>query len=424
MRIAASLHENKGWPLVQALLCRGHQMATGEADAFLIDLDTKWNRGLYEPRLARGEKVFLYPHAYNTAFLYDGCMEADERVTAHFVVGEGVREIYRRIGMTVPTYAIGFPWTELRPFRACAAPRRVLFAPEHPLPSGYLRPEHADRNRAVFEALRALPDIELTVRHVGPIELNGLYPVDGVEFTPAEPATMEPQIDAADVVVAVGTFFALSVARGAPTITFDQREVPENDNADGTRWTPSSFDRWGDYASYPIDFADGPIDELVSKAAASDEPIRAWRDLFIGGPFDPIAFASLFEELCRDAVDEAEVRERVVVAYAGEIVRRPDLLARYARSLGDARHRTTLVLYAPDADPNGIVPELQAAIGATGLDEAELPDMLLTALPRHEVHERALARRASAVLTEHDVDGPLADLPAVIEVGAQPAPRA
>jgi hypothetical protein len=343
-------------------------------------------------------------------------MEADERITAHFVVGEGVREIYRRIGMTVPTYAIGFPWTELRPFRSCAEPRKVLFAPEHPLPSGYLRPDHADRNREVFEALLKL-DLDLTVRHVGTIDQNGLYPVEGVEFTPAEAATTEPQIDAADVVLAVGSFAALSVARGTPTIMFDQSEIPENDNFDGTVWTPVSWDRWGDYARYPIDFHDGPVGDLIAEAAASDERIREWRDLFIGKPFDPMGFAVLFDELCREPVIETEVRERVVVAWADEITQRPDLLARYARALaGD--DRTTLVLYAPDGDENAIVPALQAAIGATGLDDAELPDMLLTALPGHEVHERTLAGRAGAVLTDRDVSGPLADLPSALELPA------
>jgi hypothetical protein len=420
VRIAASQHDTKAAPLIEALVRDGHQLVPGPADAFLVDLDTKWNKPLYDARLARGEKVFLYPHAYNTAFLYDGCMDADERVTAHFVVGEGVQEVYRRIGMTVPTYAIGFPWSELRPFRASAAPRRVLFAPEHPLPSGYIRPEHAARNRAVFEALLEL-DVELTVRHVMALELNGLYHVDGVRFVDASRVEATVQIDSADAVLAVGSFAALSVARGAPTVMFDQSEQPENDNADGTRWTPASWDRWGDYARYPYDFADGPLADLVADAAANDARIREWRDRFIGKPFDPGAFAALFAELCQEPVQESEVRERVVVAWAEEIARRPDLLARYARDAAD--DHTTLVLYGPDGDQDVIVPALEASFAGCGLAADALPDMLLTVLPRHEVHERTLARRAAAVLTDRDVDGPLADLPSALAPDASSATR-
>lgn len=425
MRIAASQHQTKALPFLTALATHGHQLVPGEADAFLIDLDTKWNKPLYEPRLARGEKVFLYPHAHNTAFLYDGCMAADERVTAHFVVGEGVREIYRRIGMTVPTYAVGFPWTELQPFRRSAPPRSILFAPEHPLGNGYLRPAHAKRNRQVFEALLEL-DIDLTVRHVMDVEMNGLYSVEGVRFTEAQPDNGVTQIDEADAVVAVGTFAALAIARGAPTVMFDQSEQPENDNADGTRWTPARWGSWGDYARYPYDFADGPLSDLLVDAAAGDESIREWRDLFIGKPFDPEAFALLFAELCREPLAESEVRERVVVAWADEIARRPDLLFRYADHYrGD--DRTTLVLYAPDGDQESIVQGLEQAIAASGLADAEQPDMLLTVIPRHEPHERTLARRACAVLTDADVRGPLADLPSALPAacGAVPsgAPR-
>jgi hypothetical protein len=415
VRIAASQHQTKAAPFLRALLEHGHEFVVDAADVFLLDIDTKWNAPLYEPRLERGEKVFLYPHAPHASYLYDGCIEADQRVTAHFVVSEGVREVYRRIGMTVPTYAVGFPWCELRPFRTCDEPRKVLFAPEHPLGNGYMRPAHRDRNTRVFEALLEL-DVELTVRHIMSAEQNGLYPVGGVTFVEAQPDNGTAQIDEADAVVAVGTFASLAIARGVPTIMFDQSEPLENDNPDGTTWVPAHWERYGDYVRYPYDFTDGPLGQLLSDACASDARIAEWRERHIGEQFDPSAFATLVRELCREPILEDEVRDQVVVTFADEIVRRPDLLARYAGKWPQGES-TTLVVYAPDAEETEIVPQLQAAIERSGVAEPDLPDMLLTALPRHEVHERTIARRACAILSGGDVDGPLADLPDAL--GAQ-----
>ena len=412
VRIAASQHQKKAAPFLRALVDHGHQLVPGEADAFLLDVDTTYNRHLYDARLERGEKVFLYPHGHFTAWFYDGPMDPDPRITAHFVVSEGVQEVYRRIGMTMPTYVVGFPWSELRPFRPATPPRKILFGPHHPLGDGRIRPEVAALNRRIFESLLEL-DIELTVRHIMDVERNGLYHVDGVDFVQAQPDNGTAQIDEADAVVGGGTFAYLAVARGVPTVMYDQSEPPENHNRDGSVWRPQSWDRYADYVRYPYDISDGPIGELLDAAGASDDAIRDWRERFIGRQFDPSAFALLFSDLCREPVLESELRERAVIAWADEIARRPDLLAAYARRFaGD--DRTTLVLYAPDADEEAIVADLQRAIDGCGIAEADLPDMLLTVLPRYASHERTMAQRAFAVLTDRDIDGPLADLPSAM----------
>ena len=418
MRIAASQHQKKALPFLTALAEHGHQLVSGDADVFLLDIDTKWNKPIYEPRIRRGEKVFLYPHAPHATYLYDGCFDADPRVTAQFVVSEGVREVYRRIGMTVPTYAVGFPWAELRPFRPADPPRKVLFAPEHPLANGKINPDTAARNRQVFDALLEL-GVELTVRHIMEIERNGLYPADSVEFVQAKPDNGTDQIDETDAVVAVGTFAYLAIARGVPTVMFDQSKPLINNNPDGTVWRPANWHLYGDYVRYPYDFYDGALGDLLLDAARGDERIRDWRELFIGPQFDPTAFSRLLNELCCDPILESEVRERVVIAWADELTERPGLLADYARRF-DGDESTTLVVYAPDAAEEEIVPRIQAAIEATGVAESQLPDMLLTALARHEVHELAMARRASAVLTERAVDGPLGALPSVFDAAAEP----
>jgi hypothetical protein len=416
MRFAASQHQKKAAPFVKALIEHGHQLTHGEADAYLLDLDTPYNKHLYESRLARGEKVFLYPHGAFTAWFYDGPFEPDERITAHFLTAKGIKEVYRRIGVNVPAYVVGWPWCKIEPFRACAEPRKVLFGPHHPLADGRLCDQDQQKNRRIFEDLLALPDIELTVRHVLSLERNGIYHVDGVRFVEAHPDNGTAEIDEADVVVTGHTMAYIAIARGTPTVMFDARDTPyAHHNPDDAIWVADGT-RYAELTRYPYDVSDGPIGGLIKEACASDDAIREWRDNFIGNDFDPSAFSILMNELIREPFLEDELRERVVIAWADEIAERPDLLATYAKqAAGD--DTTTLVLYAPDCDEESVVPTLQAAIEASGVTEDQLPDMLVTALPKHEVHERTMARRASAVLTDRDVDGPLADLPSVIASG-------
>ena len=417
--IAASQHQQKAAPFIRALVEHGHRLVRGAADAYLIDLDSPWNRRLYEPHLAGGAKVFLYPHgAPQTAYLYD-CdrYPPDPRVTAHFVIGEGQRELLRRVGVDVPVYVVGWPWSDIRPFRPCADPRRVVFGATHAHErDNFLADMHKERNRSIVEQLVAM-ELDVTVRYLGDLAVNGLEPVDGVTYVEGASDNSTHDIDNADVVIGDGTFACLAVARGRPTIFTDQADFPIVDEPDGSQSWPNNWDDYKDYRRFPYDISDGPLDELIESAAASDEKIAEWRDLFIGQPFNPTAFARLFGELCVDPLVETELREHVVVAFAGEIAERPELLAEYARRV-DGDVSTTLVLYAPDTSEDEIVPMLEQAFAATALGDDALPDMLLTALPRHQVYDVALARRASAVLTGADLAGPLAALPNALRPGA------
>jgi hypothetical protein len=420
MRFAVTPHQTKAKPFVQALLSHGHAHVGTRADVFLIDLDLPQYRPAFEPHLAQGAKVFLYPHGPITQNLYDGMYPWDPRVTAHFVPGEGQRELLRLIGVDVPSYAIGFPWCELAPFRATANPRRVLFAPMHPLHhDGSLPDDCKAINRRLYEQLLELP-YELTVRHFLDLERNGLYPVDGVAYSPSDLGTATADIDQADVVIGVGTLAGLAIARGAPTITYDQGVETFHLKADGARVYPEREHLYADLMRYPIDIADGPLDELIRMAARSDETIREWRELFIGGPFDPTAFCLLLEKLTRDPLVESELREHVVVAFADELAERPELLTRYSEFAGPASP-VTLVVYAPDTEAEAVVEPLEAAIATARLDDSNMPDLLLSAIERNDVYERAIARRASALLSDREVTGPLADLPRDLNFEAIPA---
>jgi hypothetical protein len=420
IRFAVTPHQTKAQPFIDALLEHGHQMVGFDADAFLIDLDLPQYQHAIQPHRAQGAKVFLYPHGPITQNLYDGMYPWDPEVTAHFVPGEGQREMLRRLGVGVPTYAIGFPWCAQAPFRATDNPRRVLFAPMHPLHhDGSLPDKCKAQNRRIYEDLLGL-DVELTVRHFLDFEANGLYPVDGVISSPSDLGTATDDIDAADVVIGVGTLAALAVARGVPTITFDQGDDTFHIKADGSVVHPEREHLYADLMRYPIDTADGPLADLIPYAARSDEPIRRWRDLFIGEPFNPTAFSALVEKLSRDPLVESELRERVVVAFADELAERPELLARYSEFVAP-ESPVTLVVYAPDTEAEDVVEPLERALAAARLDDSNMPDLLLSAMERTEVYERAIARRASALLSDRDVPGPLGTLARDLDVVAPAA---
>jgi hypothetical protein len=420
MRFAASMHQTKAHPFVQALLSHGHEMVRTGGDVFLLDLDTTPNRHMIDHHAGRGAKVFLYPHGPITQTLYDMGFAPDPRVVAHFVPGEGQRELLRRIGVDVPVYTVGWPWSDLAPFRATDDPRRVLFAPLHPLDHDGSMPDHMRAtNRRIYEQLLEL-DVELTVRHWLDLEHNGLYPVDGVSYSPSNLDTSTGDIDAADVVIAVGTFAGLAVARGAPTVMFDQAERPYHIKLDGTLVYPEKWDDYAELLRYPFDIADGPLEALIRAAARSEEPVREWRELFVGGPFDPTAFCTLLDKLRRDPLVESELRDHVVVAFADELVERPELLVRYSEFAGP-ESPMTLVVYAPDTEAEAIVEPLERALAAARLDDTNMPDILLSAIERNDVYERAIARRASALLSDRDATGPLAGLPRDLNIEAIPA---
>lgn len=407
--VAFQHHLSAGLPYERALAAAGHPMVAHGADALLIDLDLPPYRPTIDMHRSTGSKVFLYPHGVGVMYYYDGIEEPYEHTDGMFVIAPGFAEVYRRIGYPHPVHVIGWPHCELLPFRAHREPRRVLFAPMHPLEDGYLSDWQQDLNREVFRALRAVPGIELKVRHLHELEQNGLTREPDVEYVQGQPDNSYADIDQADVVVACETYAFLAIARGAPTIMFGQHVRPSNGEHRGERTYVKSWEAWRGYTRYPFDMRDAAATDLIAAVAASEEPIREWRDRFIGEPLDPARFSAMLEEALAGA-RLPEMRSRVIVAYADELTECPELIAAYAAVVG-ADDDATLILLAPDADPDELVARLYAAFEAAGLAEGDLPDLLLLTDPLTEPAVRAIAGRACALLSGHPGDGPFAALP-------------
>lgn len=415
LRIVARNHYGACSPLLEALARSGHQIVSGgAADVLLIDLDPPvfGYRELIDRYKALGATVLLYPHGVAPPVYYDGLFEPYVHVDGNLVIGAGNAELLRRMDYPTPTHAIGWSLCEQRPFRACRNVRQVLFAPMHPAGDG-LPERYRAQNAATFRQLVDGP-WDVTVRYIGTLEQNGLSPVDGVRFLPAQPEVSVAEIDEADAVVAAnGTFPCLAVARGVPTVVYGQLQPAQYGIAGEPTIPLRRLDAYRDYLRYPFDVEDGPLDEVLHGAASSDEAIAEWRRRFIGEPFDDQAFVGLVERIVAGGsgpVQLDDLRSHVVAAFADELHERPELLAAYAGEYG-ADDDATLIVWGAGQQPDKLTATVQRAVAAAGLDEDELPDVLL--LPHADLAavDRCLAERVDALLSDWPTCGQLAELP-------------
>jgi hypothetical protein len=335
-------------------------------------------------------------------------------VDGNLVAAPGHAELLRRLDYPSPTHVIGWSLCEQRPFRPSTDTRRVLFAPAHPGGDGSLFADERQGNQRAYRELLAT-GCELTVRHIGPLEFNGLWAAPGVRFIAGDFLVDHTEIDVADVVVAsAGTFPALSVARGVPTVIFYQDRDPSADRSADSPYSRSSqprLARYGDYMRFPFDLGDGPADEVLHAAARGAAEIAPWRRRFIGDPLDPVALAD--DIIVRAAAPQlpslGESRSVTVVAFADEIADRPQLLREFARRYGPDDD-ATLLLYAPGWTGPTLLRVAQDALAACGLDD-DTPDILLVPVPGTPQVEALIARRAGAVLSDWPAVGPIGTLP-------------
>jgi hypothetical protein len=419
LRIAVADHNGKSRAFVSALLAAGHQLVgEGPTDLFLIDTDppTLAHRPTIDRFKQAGATVVIYPHGGGSASAvvhYDGLWEPYEAVDANLVTGLGHAEVLRRIEHATPTHVVGWTYCELRPFRPCADIRHVVFAPTHPNADGSMPDRWRARNGEIFAQLVDGP-WRLTVRHVGSIEENGLWEADGVEFVNGRRHAEFVEIDAADAVVAgEGTFPTLAIARGVPTVIYDQLPGLAIGLPGEVPIPPRLRERYADYARYPFDAADGPLDEVLHAAAADEGPIVDWKRRFIGRPLHTGSIVALLERLAvggEPPVRLDPTRAFTTVAFAEELLERPALLAEYAAAVGPADD-ATLILWAPGLDGDGLLALAEQAVAAAGLDGDALPDILLPPLPGSPAADAALAERADAVLSEWPPAGRLGGLP-------------
>jgi hypothetical protein len=417
VRVVIRDHFGKGVPFARALVHAGHQLVAIDerADLLLIDLDDPnyGYRQVIDAHKAAGATVLLYPHGAQPMIGYDGMHDAYDAVDGNLVIGSGHAEVMRRFEYPAPVHVAGWSLCAPAPFRPTRDVRRVLYAPTHPSGHGTLADLERELNARHYEALLAGP-WELTVRHIGTLEQNGLWEADGVGYSRGDYRIATDDIDDADVVVAApGTFPALTVARGTPMVTYGQGLAPSYGRAGEPVYTLRHLDRYADHMRYPFDAGDGPLDEVLHAAALSDAPIADWKRRFIGEPMNDRATAELIERIVEGRLQPLhvdETRRFAVAAFADELLERPDLLAEYARSVGP-EDDATLLVWGPGLSADATLATTEQAIAAAGLDESRLPDIALLPFPGSPESDRRLADIADALLSEWPAAGRLGELP-------------
>lgn len=417
LRIALKDHRRESVALANALHAAGHEFVPlgAEADVLLIDLDPPLllHKDLLDRYGDMGAKIIIYPHGAGGPILsYEGLFDPDPRVDANLVSALGQAEFFRRTAYPAEVHVIGSTHCEPRPFRACADVKDVLFAPTHPNGDGSLIETRRVRNGEVFAELLKGP-WNLTVRHIGTLEQNGLWKADGVRFINAMGVAQTTQIDAADVVVAGdGTFPTLAITRGTPTVMYDQHILAWGmPGEEGVK--PRRPQLYHDYIHFPFDVEDGPLDEVIAAAATDFEPARQWRRRFVGEPFDPLAAVNIIERVVLDgpvAVQVDATRSRTTLALTDELLERPELLRAYARAAG-TDDDASLLLWTPGVGADQALALAEQAIEHAGVDADALGDVLLVPLPGSPKADAELAARADALLSEWPSAGKIGELP-------------
>jgi hypothetical protein len=293
-------YQHKSQAYRDALLAAGHVEDKAGAQVVLLDRDWYMNSPDLPRREVRehpGAAFMVYPHSSLPPWWYDGLIKIQPYVKCVFVIGEGQKRAMSIFAPEARVEAVGWSWSEQRPFQPCANPRKILFAPIHPA-GARLRPEAVDANRCIFEQLKTLEKThEITVRYIGNRLKQGITNHQGFNMVRAGADGCTDEIDAADVVIAEGSMLYLAVARGKPVIGINEH-LPIRANKHSDIYTPKRWAEYGPGMAYPINHIDAPMRELIIRAGIT-EP-KQWRRDFIGEQFDPARFAAIVERVFDD----------------------------------------------------------------------------------------------------------------------------
>jgi hypothetical protein len=296
MRVAMRNHQNKAAPLWAALESQGVECSDERfaADVLLIDTDFPVYdyRQIIDWHKERGAKIVIYPHGANPNVVWDGLYEPYAKTDAVLVPAEGHRDIMLKYGYPKPIYVCGWFLSEVRPMRQPSG-RRVLFAPIHPDGHGLLGKLERYWNGFVWELLRTMDDIELSVRYLGTLEQNHLTIEPGITYRAGRYDGSTADIDTVDVVVASGTYAYMSLAKGVPTVGFMTSLDDEYPRL------PDHWEQYCDDLAFPLDAGAGDMAGLIEQAFSLGDGhvFETWRKRMIGEPLDAPKLVAILQEI-------------------------------------------------------------------------------------------------------------------------------
>lgn len=282
-------HQHKGKPIDKALRETGWRYQLRNVDIALFDhainrTEPEAGRNIIHKFHKEGATIVIYPHSPTGAWWMDGDLFPKEgAVQNELVIAEGQERVSKIINPDMHVHKIGWSYCPIREFKKPARLKRILFAPIHGPIKGHFREEAVEANKRIYSTLLKLTDeYQIVVRHINSLERCGLWYSPKPIFVLGKPDGSYKDIDAADLVIAEGTFMYLAVARGKPTIGINQH-IPIRPNNTYREFVPKHWDEYGEYMGYPIDFDDGDIISLIDKAMVEQ---TAWKNLFIGEPMN------------------------------------------------------------------------------------------------------------------------------------------
>jgi hypothetical protein len=244
-----------------------------------------------------GATIVTYPHGATGAWWMDSDKyPPNNKVFANLVIGEGHKHVEEIIRPYLNHYVIGWGFCPIKEFQKPERIKNILFAPIHgSMHKDELSERRRNANTKVYETLLELKDkYKITVRHLNPPRAIGLWKERDINFKYGKPDGSYDDIDKADLVIAEGTYMYLSVARGKPTIGFEQHS-PFCGSTNSGILELKHWDEYENHVAYPIDFDDAPLEELIEKAIEEEQ--SEWKRLFIGKEMDSAKLSQLLQSL-------------------------------------------------------------------------------------------------------------------------------
>lgn len=269
-----------GDPYAAALAAAGHEIVPEGGDVLLVDADAPWPP--YKESCDTHRLTVLHPHGLGVVAYGAGQEPRHPRTVAAFAAGAGHVELAQAAG-DVATFAAGWPWTALLPFRPVDRVRRVFFAPAHASKNGHWLPGEIDAWREAGTTL---------MEQYPPLDRGGNV-IWHVSQT-AHPLDITQQaIREADLVAtASSTVLALAVACGRPVVYFGAATAFTGWDKTETEVVaprPALRRQLESIAAYPY----GPADA----AEACQLEAVDWRSRFVGSTFDPGQVAVAFDKV-------------------------------------------------------------------------------------------------------------------------------
>ena len=296
-------HQNKERAFKIALLNRGWHETQYKFSRFVTFglFDGDWREAMIDQM--EGKPWFLYPHAARPMIQYDGCVKPREDCKAMFVSAPAGVHLMEAIGYPCEVVEVGWSLCPIKPFRPRERAEQICFAPIHPNGNGYLNDVDKRLNLESYKRLIQFAerhDSTVTVRYCRDINDNGLGEAIAerhpkVIWKQATPDGSTDDIVNADLVVAHQTYAYMSVALGVPTVMMGEDVPPRSGNSERGFCYVDHWDEYKDYMIYPLDILDEDPEETIAMAIESEEPIREWREAFIGHPFDGDKFVDAIE---------------------------------------------------------------------------------------------------------------------------------